>query len=274
MQIVRDGVALGYDDAGSGDLTLLLVHGWGTDRTLLRPLFDHAQRAHRVLSVDLRGFGESDAPVQPYTIAGYTDDLAFLIDRLGVERPLVVGHSMGGIVALDFAARHPSQIAGAILLEAMVVAPDAVFAGLRPMLQAVRGDGYRDFARGLMNHLTGPHFDPAEGARLAALVASCPQHVLVSALEGIIAFDSVASAAAVTCPLLFMGTSTTYIDVDRFRALCPQLVTGQLVGCGHYFPLEVPEQVNAMVDRFIQTALPPRRRSGAPAPGGDDASAI
>ena len=48
---------------------------------MLRPLFDHAQRAHRVLPVDLRGFGESDAPGQPYTIAGYTDDLAFLIDR-------------------------------------------------------------------------------------------------------------------------------------------------------------------------------------------------
>jgi hypothetical protein len=104
-----------------------------------------------------------------------------------------------------------------------------------------------------MGYLAGPHFDPAARGRLVASAVACPQRVLVSALEGIIAFDSVAAAAAVRCPLLYVGTSTTYADLDRFRALCPQLVTGQLVGCGHYFPAEVPEQLHPMIARFIAT---------------------
>jgi pimeloyl-ACP methyl ester carboxylesterase len=102
-------------------------------------------------------------------------------------------------------------------------------------------------------HLSGPHFDPAERSRLASLAASCRQHVLVAALEGLLAFDSVAAAASVTCPLLYVGTSAIYTDLEHLRRLCPQLVTGQLVGCGHYFPLEVPEQVEAMIARFVQT---------------------
>jgi pimeloyl-ACP methyl ester carboxylesterase len=256
MQTMRDGVALGYDEAGRGDPPVILIHGWGTDRTLMQPLFVEMQGRHKVVSVDLRGFGASAAPVQSYTIAGHADDLAFLIAQLGLQRPIVIGHSMGGMIALEFAARHGDQIAAAIILEGMVVAAEAVLDGLRRMLDDVRSkDGHRDFVARLMTHLAGPHFDPGACARLLATISACPQHVLIAALEGIIAFDSVAAAARVTCPLLYLGTNATYADLGRLRELCPQLVTGQLVGCGHYFPVEVPAQVNAMIARFIRIAV-------------------
>lgn len=257
MRILREGIALGYDEAGQGEPTVVLVHGWATDRSLWRPLFAQLKASHRAIAVDLRGFGESAAPEQPYTIEGYADDLAFMMDKLDIPKAIVVGHSMGGMIALDFASRHPGRAAAAILLEGMVVAPPPLLAGLRPMLDGVRSERYREVVAGLMGHLTGPWFEPAERARLAALAASCPQHVLVSALEGILAFDSIAAAKAVKCPLLYIGTATSYADLGRFRELCPQLVTGQLVGCGHYFPLEVPDQLSPMIARFIRTSVAP-----------------
>jgi pimeloyl-ACP methyl ester carboxylesterase len=258
MKTSRDGVGLGYADAGHGDPPILLVHGWGTDRTVMKPLFDWARRSRRVVALDLRGFGESDAPEQPYTIEAYSDDLSFIVSRLGMQRPIVIGHSMGGLIALDFAARHAAEVAAAVVLEPMAIAPE-LLAGLRPILAGVRADGYRDVVAGLMGYLTGPHFDPGERARLVSFIRACRQHVLISAMEGILAFDSEAAARNVTCPLLYVGTNTTYANIARFRELCPQLVTGQLVGCGHYFPLEVPEQLTAMVARFIQTNMTSRQ---------------
>jgi len=252
MQICRDGVGLGYEEAGHGEPPILLVHGWGTDRAVLRPLFDWARKSRRVLAVDLRGFGESDAPEQSYPIPGFADDLSFVASRLGLEKPIVVGHSMGGLIALDFAARYASQISAAIVLEPVAVAAE-LLAGMQPILAGVRTDQYRDVVAGLMNYLTGPYFDSDERARLVSFIRACRQHVLISAMEGILAFDSEAAAANVRCPLLYVGTNTIYANIERFRELCPQLVTGQLVGCGHYFPLEVPEQLTAMVARFIQT---------------------
>ena len=265
MWIHRDGVALAYEEAGAGEPPILLVHGWATDRAVMRPLFDWARGSRRAVSVDLRGFGASDAPEQRYSIGGYSDDLAFLARRLGLGRPIVVGHSMGGMIALDYAARHPQRLSAAIILEGMIVAPD-LLDGLRPILAGVRTEGYADVVGGVMGYLTGPTFDVAERARLVARSRSCRQHVLVSAMESMVAFDSVAAASQVKCPLLYVGTNERYADIDRLRNLCPQLVRGQLVGCGHYFPLEVPEQLCPMLARFIHMTTPPAAPPPPPAP--------
>jgi pimeloyl-ACP methyl ester carboxylesterase len=68
--LVRDDVALAYEEAGRGDPPLLLVHGWTCDHSFFAPKFEHFSRTHRVVNVDLRGHGESDKPLQDYTVAG------------------------------------------------------------------------------------------------------------------------------------------------------------------------------------------------------------
>jgi pimeloyl-ACP methyl ester carboxylesterase len=221
----------------------------------LQPVFEHAQRSHRVVSVDLRGFGESDAPEQSYTLEGYSDDLAFMAAELGLAKPVVVGHSMGGLIALDFAARYGDRLSAAVILEALIAPPEPAVARLRAALDGVRTERYRDVVTGFANLLGGPHMDPAERARQASIMSSSPQHVLVSAMDNLFAYDSAAAAARVACPLLYVGTSTTYTDLDRLRALCPQLETAELAGCGHFFPLEAPDQLNAVIWRFLQARV-------------------
>jgi pimeloyl-ACP methyl ester carboxylesterase len=234
---------------------MVLIHGWGTDRRVLKPLFDHAQRLRRVVSVDLRGFGESDTLEHPQTIPGHADDIALLLAELGLNKPVIVGHSMGGAIALDVAARYGERVSAAVLLEALVMAPEASVAGLRQVLHGLRSDRYREVVAGLMKHIAGPHLCPEARAWLVSTATSCQKSVLVAAMEGLLAFDSAAAAAHVRCPLLYVGRGEPYADFERLRVLCPQLVIGQLVGCGHYFPLEVPEQLEPMVERFISTAL-------------------
>jgi pimeloyl-ACP methyl ester carboxylesterase len=254
MRIYRDRVALAYEEAGAGEPPMLLVHGWGADRAVMKPLFEWARGSRRAVAVDLRGFGESDAPDQPYRIEGYSDDLAFVSAALELGRSIVVGHSMGGMIALDFAARHADHVAAAIILEGMILAPDLV-EGLRPILAGVRTEHYRDVVGGVMSYLSGPGLDARERARLVASARSCHQHVLVSATEGMLAFDSTAAARAVNCPLLYIGTGERYADFGQLREMCPQAITGQLVGCGHYFPLEVPEQLCPMIERFVDLTM-------------------
>ncbi|HCL62979.1 MAG TPA: alpha/beta hydrolase, partial [Rhizobiales bacterium] len=104
----RNGVALFYEEADGGEPPIVLVHGWCCDHSFFAPQLEHFARAgHRVVAVDLRGHGQSDKPEQPYTMQLFADDLAFLCGELKLVKPVVIGHSMGGVVAFAFAVRYP-----------------------------------------------------------------------------------------------------------------------------------------------------------------------
>jgi len=104
----RDDLSLFYEQAGSGDPPLLFVHGWCCDHTFFKPQFDHFKSSHTVTTLDLRGCGESDRTEDGYDVPTLADDVAWLCGELGISRPIVVGHSLGGMIAIELAARHPS----------------------------------------------------------------------------------------------------------------------------------------------------------------------
>jgi hypothetical protein len=73
--------------------------------------------------------------------------------------------------------------------------------------------------------------------------------------EAMLEYDATLAAAACTVPVLCVASAHPIADLTQFRAVCPSLVTGQTVGAGHYHQLEVLEQVNAMIERFIAIAV-------------------
>jgi pimeloyl-ACP methyl ester carboxylesterase len=256
-KLVRDGVALAYEETGSGAPPLLLVHGWTCDHTFFAPQFEHFGRRHRVVAVDLRGHGESDKPRQEYTMSGFADDLAWLCGDLGVEGPVIIGHSMGGVIALELAARRPHLPIALVLLDAPVVTAPAFDEHVRPVRERLLGSDYREAMRRIAADMFLPTDDQRNKVRIVERMALTPQHVIVSAFDGMDACDSAAAAAACRVPILNVASAGGHMpDLQRFGQLCPQLVNGQTVGAGHFHQLEVPDQVNAMIERFLAISLP------------------
>jgi pimeloyl-ACP methyl ester carboxylesterase len=249
----RDGVARAHTEAGSGAPPLLLVHCWCGDDTHLAHQFDHFARTHRVVAVDLRGHGASDKPVQEYTVAGFADDLAWLRDQLRVDKPVVVGHSMGGNVAFELARRHPAYRSrgGFSYRPAGLARPEA-----SQHAAGLRGPRYQEVQRRYAEEFFLPTDDAHLKARLIAGLSSLPQHVTLSAWEQHLLVGDGEEAAACRVPALLISSGTPLSDLSRFRELTPQLVTGQTVGAGHFITLLVPEQVNAMIERFLVMSLP------------------
>jgi pimeloyl-ACP methyl ester carboxylesterase len=95
---------------------LLFIHGWGLSSAAFAEFFDRLARHYRVIAPDLPGFGRSPALEGPVSYAAFADVLAALLDDLGLERAHVAGLSMGGGVALTFAARHPERVRALILM--------------------------------------------------------------------------------------------------------------------------------------------------------------
>jgi pimeloyl-ACP methyl ester carboxylesterase len=255
--LMRDGVVLAYDEAGQGDPPILLVHCWTGDHTFFAPQMAHFSGAHRVVAVDLRGHGASDKPQQDYTVEGFADDLAWLCDQIGLQQSVVVGHSMGGNVALELARRYPDVPVAIVLVDSAIVPPAGLIEAVEALAASLRGPGYREAQRRFMGDLTFlPTDDPRDKARIIDLMSAAPQHVMGNALEHhILHWDGAGAAAACKVPALYIGAATPLADVARFRELCPHLIVGQTVGAGHFNNQLVPEQVNAMIDRFLDTTV-------------------
>ncbi|MEO8450186.1 MAG: alpha/beta fold hydrolase [Gemmatimonadota bacterium] len=118
--------------AGSGDTTLLLIHGYGESLLTWRAVFDPLALDHRVVAIDVPGFGGSDKPDRPYTLDVQVERLSRFLDRWIKGPVIVVGHSMGGELAATLAITRPDRIVAAVLL-----APAGLGVGLGGMMDSV-----------------------------------------------------------------------------------------------------------------------------------------
>jgi pimeloyl-ACP methyl ester carboxylesterase len=254
--LTRDGVQLFYEEAGNGP-PMVLVHGWTCDRSHFAPQAAHFSKQYRCISVDLRGHGESGKPEQAYTIDGFADDVAWMCGELGVSKAVLAGHSMGGAIALAVAAAHPELCAALVMLDPAILFP----AELQPLLaQLVAGFRSPGGSKVLRDFGAGQFFlsssDAALKERLLDGMGRTPMHVVASAFESVGAFGGEAALKAVRAPMLYIEADPVLDRVGRLRELCPEAMTGKTIGSGHFHQLEVPEQINAMIERFLAVSVP------------------
>jgi pimeloyl-ACP methyl ester carboxylesterase len=247
-----DGLRLSYERAGSGEPELLFVHGWCCDRTAFQPQFNHFAQTHLVTALDLRGCGESDQPEGGYEIRDFADDLAQFCGVVGIEKPVVVGHSLGGMIAVELAARYPSVPRALVLVDPGPIdpLPETVkfFSAAAEQLEGPSGEEVRR----LWAEDMGAR-DEELARWIADLMCAAPLPIAAAVIRGVSAWNGVGALGLCTVPtLLLRATLGDKPDAIRLRATKPDLQVGITVGAGHFHQLEVPEQVNPMIERFLE----------------------
>ncbi len=102
---VKD-IDINYIQYGNGTQDIVLLHGWGQNIAMMRPLGDLFQDKYKITILDLPGFGESKEPVEPWSIDDYVDCLNLFLKELKVKKPILMGHSFGGRVAIAYSANY------------------------------------------------------------------------------------------------------------------------------------------------------------------------
>src|SRR5215472_12349960 len=148
-----DGVELSFDIAGADPPWFLFVHGGGADRSHLAPQFQFFSQRNRSINLDLRGYGKSGRSEKYGTIEQYAEDLADLCNQLNIQKAIIIGHSMGGMVAIEFAAKYPSLSKAAVLISSGVLFPRAALADEANVLEGVRSPAYKEALCGLINQI-------------------------------------------------------------------------------------------------------------------------
>ena len=248
---VRDGVGLAYMDTGSGDPPVLFIHGWCCDRSYWRDQLLEFQGRHRTVAVDLRGHGDSDKPDQGYTIAGFVDDVAWLTDRVGLDRPIIVGHSMGGLIGLNLVRKHPDLARGLVMVDSPVVPiPDTLKSTEEAIFAGLRSPAYMDVAKSFVgNFMFRADSDPTLKQSIVDGMALAPQRVMASALQDTLSSTNMAPGP-IPLPALFVRASTSMASAGEITARYPGLRVEEF-DAGHFLQMEKPDAFNEILGAFM-----------------------
>ena len=243
--------------------TVLMLHGIGGGHLSFAPQVETlASAGYRAVAWDMPGYGHS-APIEPYTFKGLAQSCLALIDSLQCERVTLVGHSMGGMVAQEFVARHPERVERLVLFgtTASFGKPDGdwqrEFISQRTApLDA--GKTMADLAETLVPQMVGPGSLP-EGVRLAQ---HCMSQVNPStyrrALEALVTFDRRANLGNIHVPtLLIAGEHDRNAPAAVMKKMSQAIIGStyfEMRGIGHLQNLEAPEEFDAAILNFL--ALP------------------
>ena len=246
------GFRLAYDAAGAGDPPMIFIHGWCCDRSYFAPQFEHFASGHAVVAMDLRGHGESGRPAaRPggYAMDVMADDVLSVAGAAGCDRPVLVGHSLGALIGLSCAARA-GAIRALVMVDPAPITNEKAKRFFRESVAAVAADDNGSWRTTFVEGM----FLPTDAARRAAIIEQMtrtPPAISAEVMRVMGEFDGVGALAQATVPVLSIGSAVPSNASADLRRLCPAITVGQTVGSGHFNQLEVPDQVNAMIERFL-----------------------
>jgi pimeloyl-ACP methyl ester carboxylesterase len=247
-----DGAELAFAEGGSGAPPLVFVHGWQADHTVWRSTIDALGPDVHTLAVDLRGSGESRSAGGPYRLERFAADLHELVDRRNLGSIIVVGHSMGGTLALRYALDFP-QATRALVLVAPVPASGGGYSPKgEAYLRATAGDpvAARDW-------LTRTLTNPSDEAILGALCETAARTERAAALESFESWafsDFAEETRKIEAPVLVIAPEHDAPEVTErnVAALLPNARCVVLSDSAHYAIAERPKDIADSIRRFIE----------------------
>lgn len=252
-----DGIQMYYQEAGQGS-PLLLVHGWPASSFYWKSVIPLLARHHRVIAVDLKGFGRSDKPATGYQITDHAADLAKFLPALGLESADVCGHSMGGMISYALALQQPERVRRLIAVSAPVHGPSSVF----PYLRVGTLPGLRTLAFPLtrvrfMNRLVSTVFTAGEPIP-AEVIEDIAQTTYASALQSQLSMQSTDLSDRLSAirhqTLILYGERDLVITPTQplmARARIRSSRVEVLAACGHCPSVEQPEPFASHVLAFL-----------------------
>ena len=113
---------ISYDDVGEGSIPVIFLHGYPFDKSMWQGQLDFLQKTHRLIAIDIRGFGESTDEESYLSMDTFGNDLMQFMDKLGLEKAIICGLSMGGYIALNVVKRFPEKFKALILCDTQCIA--------------------------------------------------------------------------------------------------------------------------------------------------------
>jgi pimeloyl-ACP methyl ester carboxylesterase len=250
-RIEVNGTTIAYDDRGHGGPSFVFIHGWACDRSFWQPQFEEFSRDHRCVALDLRGRGDSPA-VPPYDSTTAAADVAAIIQALGLGPVILVGHSLGGLVALLVNDSHPELVQGIVLGDSPLTA--AGRGGFAQTVDAIRQAGSLEPVRSFIESFFVEATPHSVQKHVRDVMLGCSPEIAAGMLDNGTVFverlDDLVREADKK-PFMAIWAERPLGSPERMRELTMFVRQEPIAGAGHFFQLEQPEITNALLHAFV-----------------------
>lgn len=242
-----DGAEIAFSVAGRGETALVFIHGWSCDSTYWDAQAPAFSGAYTTVTVDLAGHGGSSATRRNWSMAAYGHDVAAVIRSLPHRRIVLVGHSMGGYVALEAARLVPERVIGVIGVDSLqdLDGQETDKQGAEALLANLRHDPQQTTRSFVLESFFTERSEPALARRIADDMASAPPSVSVPSMETLIRYDPKPAGSALQIPVVAIVGEMMPVNETAARRLVPGFRARKISGAGHFLHIEDPATFNA-----------------------------
>jgi 3-oxoadipate enol-lactonase len=239
--------------------SVVLLHGWACSHTVWTAVIDRLGDAYDSIALDLPGFGVSARLDGAFSLADLATAVDNALESSGVTKAVVVGHSMGGMVAQHLYAKAPERVRGLVLCGTTSASGPAYQQTTQQLRELIDTQGSAALAAAMGPGLFGDQYRRTHAAQVeefVAEVAACDADTLTAALDAIEPFDLTDRLGHIAVPC-----AVVVGDVDPFLEDC-RLLAGSIGGAslslvdgvGHMEPMESPDEVAAAIEGIVRTA--------------------
>ncbi len=244
--VSADGVPIAYSVEGEGEVAVVLIHGWSCDRTYWREQIEPLMATYKVVSLDLAGHGTSGIERAEWTLSSFGPDVQAVVAALGLERVILVGHSMGGPVALEAAALLAGKVLGVVAVDALHDAdqlPD-------PEQWQRRVESYESDFGGTCGQFVRSMFldaaDPDIVESTAMDMCAAPPEIATALIRQFGSYDTAAAMRAAGVPVRAINSASYPTNADGNRRYADFEVRF-IEGVAHFPMLVTPEELNRLL---------------------------
>ncbi len=252
------GLGLHVAEWGSQDgQAVLMLHGYSDSWFSYSRMLPLLTADLRVIVPDQRGHGGSDRPPDGYAPDTFADDAIQLLDTLGIERAVVVGHSMGSFIARKIAVNAPERVERLVLIGSAATARNEATPQLLEEVRTLADPVGADFVRAFQSSTIHRPVPADFFEQIVAESLKVPARVWKAALNGLLADDLTADCARIRCPVLILGGDRDGVfaraEQERLASCIPGAILKISPDIGHDPQWEAPDDVVSDLLAFLRS---------------------
>lgn len=251
-----DGLPIVYQVQGKGDITLVFIHGWCCDKSFWELQVPVFAKHYQVVTLDLGGHGESGQDRKDWTMEAFGQDVAAVVKKLELKKVILIGHSMGGPIAVEAARLLDKKVIGLIGVDTLEnveqkFTPEQYEQLIAPMR--------KDFKAGTENFLRAwmftPKTDPALIDKIVNKMSSAKPQVGLGAMESGYKYDLKGSMDKIKVPIRLIIADKFPYDIEAGKRHAVSFEVKIMKGVGHFLHMEEPTTFNKLLDETLKELI-------------------